>query len=236
MIGDALRLEVERYASRARRTNPLYVRAREGSLRPRHVAAYLAGIHYLLLHTSVHLSLAIARATERGEMELARHYAHKLDEEVGHEVWAERDMERLARTSVEATCPGVHQSVKDMVAYVEDVIHDDPSLYLAYILFMEYVTVILGPEWIELLDSRCGIPRSSMSVVDKHAALDRDHVDEGLIIIDALVGDPKKLPKMREALLGAAKRFDQFCRGTLEDSDGSERFDVDHDIVRVPAA
>lgn len=236
MIGDALRLEVERYASRARRTNALYTRAREGSVLPRHVAAYLTGIHYLILHTPVHLNLAKARAAERGDVELARHYAHKLGEESGHHVWAESDMEHLAETSVDATCSGVHQSVKDMVQYVEAVINEDPSLYLAYILFMEYVTVILGPEWIDLLESRCGVPRASMSVIDNHATLDRGHVDEGLAVIDALVGDPKKLSRMREALIGAAKHFDLFCRGTLEDSDGAERFDVDHDVMRVSAA
>ncbi len=236
MIGDALRLEVERYASRARRTNALYVRAQEGTLEPRHLAAYLTGIHYLVLHTPIHLNLAMALATERGDADLARHYAHKLEEEQGHHAWAENDIERLSRTSLKAPSAGVHPSMTELVAYIETLIHEDPTLYLAYILFAEYLTVILGPEWLELLESRCGIPRTSMSVVDNHATLDQEHVGEGLVVIDALVGDPRKLPRMREALVCATKRFDVFCRGTLELSDVPDRVDITDDVARAPAA
>lgn len=230
MIGDALRLEVERYAARARRTNALYVRAQEGTLGPKHLTAYLTGIHWLVLHTPLHLNVAVARANELGDAALARHYVHKLEEEQGHHAWAENDLERMALAAPRSI--GVHPSMKELVAYIEGLIQDDPTLYLAYILFAEYLTVILGGEWLSILEARCGIPRASMSVIDNHATLDREHVGEGLAVIDSLVADPKKLPRMREALLGSARRFDAFCRGALEDSDAPERLEV----ARAPAA
>jgi hypothetical protein len=114
-----------------------------------------------------------------------------------------------------------------MIAFIERVIDEDPALYLAYILFAEYLVVLLGPQWLELLESRCGIPRTSMTVIGNHAELDREHVAEAFEVIDALVGDPQKLPAMRRVLRDTIACFEAFCRGVIEAADAE---------LRVPAA
>jgi pyrroloquinoline quinone (PQQ) biosynthesis protein C len=78
-------------------------------------------------------------------------------------------------------------------------------------LFAEYLTVLLGPPWLALLEERCGIPQSSMTVIANHAEEDRHHVEEALDEIDALVADPRKLRRMREVLLDSCGHFDRFC-------------------------
>jgi hypothetical protein len=235
MIGDALRAEVEIYAVEMRRFNPLFTKARDGSLTADCVARYLANIHYLIRYTPTYLARARDRALAIGDERLALHYQHKQGEEVGHDTWAERDLERVsvhARTPVERDAvPAMH----GLIAYLARMIDDDPALYLAYILLSEHLTVILGPEWLRLLEERCGIPRTSMTVVGNHAELDQEHVEHALDEIDDLVADPRKLSRLRDALRESCAYFDRFCAEvTAEEND--DACDKRHPEKHVSAA
>jgi hypothetical protein len=109
------------------------------------------------------------------------------------------------------------QSIRDLVTFLATTIDRDPVLYLSYILFAEYLIVLLGPEWLRMLEERCGIPRSSMTVIGNHIELDREHVEEALDQIDALVSDPHKLPSMRAVLLETFAYFDRFCADVTDE-------------------
>ncbi len=219
MIGDALRLEIERYAARMPLDNPLYTRAAAGTLQAEHLVAYLKSVHLLVQHTPIHLHRAEARANALADRPLARHYRAKRGEEQGHDAWAERDLGRVSAQVVRPIATAAHPAMLAMIAFIERVIDEDPALYLSYILFAEYLIVLLGPQWLELLESRCGIPRASMTVIGNHAELDREHVSEAFEVIDALVGDPRKLPAMRRVLRESIAGFETFCRGVIEDAD-----------------
>ena len=211
MIAAALHAELDQFVGRARRHNPLFCKAADGSLSPEHITRYLTNLHFLLLHSPVHLKRAGERARRLGDAPLAKHFDHKLGEETGHEVWAEHDLESVSAQTALPVDREVVPSVHGLVAFIAEIIDEDPLLYLSYILFAEGLTVIVGPEWLQLLEERCGIPRSSMTVVANHAELDREHVQEALDQIDNLVADPRKLPRMRAVLLESMARFDRFC-------------------------
>jgi len=194
-----------------RRSNPLYLRAEGGSLGAGQVAAYLANIHHLLLYTPVYLKRARERAVALQDPSLAEHYAEKFTEETGHDAWAERDIERVSTQASISTRSEVVPSMHELVTFIASIIDEDPALYLSYILFAEQLVVILGPEWLLMLEERCNIPRSSMTVIGNHVELDREHVEQALDTIDDLVGDPRKLPRMRAVLLETMASFDRFC-------------------------
>lgn len=210
MIGNALRIDIEQWVAR-RDEKPLYVHTKAGTLTGDMLARYLASLHYLISHTPIHLTRARERARAAGDEALAAHMQHKFDEEIGHHVWAERDLEELARTGKSTSRGEAMPSAVLLARAVEAAIDEDPCLYLAYIAFVEYVTVMVGPEWMELLHERCGIPRTSVTVIDNHVDLDREHAEEGFAVMDDLVGDPKMLPKMREAMRGFTELFDAYC-------------------------
>lgn len=211
MIGRALRAEIESYAVVVRRSNPLYTGAAGGTLTADHLAFYLKNVHYLIRHTPIYLRRARDRARSNGDERLALHYANKLGEEAGHDEWAAADLERISRTTQMPVAEDVAPSIRELVAWLAIMIDEDPTLYLAYILFTEHLVVVLGMDWLDHLERRCGIPKSSMSVVANHAELDRDHVEEALDRIDDLVGDPTKLPALRGALRTSISFFDRFC-------------------------
>jgi pyrroloquinoline quinone (PQQ) biosynthesis protein C len=231
MIGDALRVEIESYAVEMRRSNPLFTKAQDGTFTADCIGRYLANIHFLISYTPQYLARARDRARELGDERLARHYQVKIGEEVGHDAWAERDIERVSAQARKPVDRGTMPAMVGLVEYLGRMIDDDPTLYLAYILLSEQLTVFLGPEWLTLLHENCGIPRSSMSVIGNHAELDKEHVEHALEEIDDLVGDPRKLPRMRAALRSSLAYFDRFCievTGRIEDDACIEREPAKH--------
>lgn len=236
MIGHALRAEIDRYAVEMRRSNPLFTKAEDGSLTSECIARYLANVHALITYTPTYLARARDRARAAGDDRLADHYQHKRAEEVGHDEWAENDFQRVSVQAVKRVERAAVPAITALIAYLADIIDEDPALYLAYILFTEQLIVLLGPEWLALLEDRCGIPRASMTVIANHAELDKEHVEEALEEIDDLVGDPHKLPRMREALLESISYFDRFCAEVTDMEQYDDARTPRHSPTHVSAA
>jgi hypothetical protein len=215
MIADALREDIEEYSCQAKE-NPAYRMARSGSLGRENVARYVSNILHLLRNTPPCLERAHRRAIERGDVQLAAFFEEKLAEEVGHDRWAEQDLHSFRSSfGIEADAE-MTPSLRSLLAYLEKTIDEDPTLYLAYILFAEYFTVLEGPEWLALLEERCGIPKGFMTAISNHVELDKEHVAEGLDMIDALVTDPSYLDPMRSALRQSIQHFDRFLTEVAE--------------------
>ena len=90
------------------------------------------------------------------------------------------------------------------------------AITAAYILFVEYVTVLLGPEFVRLAEQRCGIPRAALSVIANHVELDVAHVEEGVDAIDDLVEDPADLAPMQAVLKESIVWFDRLCAEVVD--------------------
>jgi hypothetical protein len=223
MISEALRIDIERWASRLGDT-PLFQLARAGRLTQATVTRYIANVTYMVRLTPAHLRRAQAHARALGDEALLRHYEHKFEEEVGHAAWGEADLELLA-SNVAPINTSATPAIQRLAAYIPRVIDEDPALYLCYLAVTEYITALLGPELLSLIEERNGVPRSSMTIIDNHIELDRDHAEEAWGVIDDLVGDPRKIARMRSALAEMIEHFDAFCvelTSTAEKSDESE--------------
>lgn len=238
MISHALRIDIEAWAAR-RGQNPLFVLARNGRLTRRMVTAYIANVTYMIRLTIRHLEKARDSAVAAGDERLAAHFAHKILEERGHDKWGDSDLEALGAGSMGGL---IQPAVVELGEYIDEMVVSDATLYLTYLAFTEYVTALLGPELLDLIEQRCGTPRSSMTVVHNHVELDQDHAEEGFGEIDDLVGDPKKLSPMRKALATIMSHFDALsAQLTVPESaeqlrDGAIETAHDGDGQRVSAA
>jgi hypothetical protein len=211
MISHVLKADIDRYADDLRRSSRLLSLAKAGALTPSMVGRYYAGISYLISHTSSMLGLSRELALEHGSQDLVAYFEQKLREEAGHEKWAESDLEKLDvmfGVSISRVPP---EGAKALLRSIEAGIRAAPYLYLAYILFSEYLTITLGPEWVEALQGACGIPREAQTVNTHHIELDRRHVAEGLAELDALVIDPAQHEPLRKMLQDHMKHFSAFC-------------------------
>lgn len=220
MIADALRQDIERYAYLMPTQNPVYVAAADGALTADHIRYHVQSARELVRHTPPHLARAIERSKAANRTELAEHFADKRAEEVGHDRWGDRDLKRLEERFETREDSSVSPAIRELIAFIERTIDDDPQRYLAYILFAEYLIVLLGPEWLALLEERCGIPASMVSIVGNHAELDREHAHEGFEAIDRLIGDPAMLEPMRDTLRDTIRLFDAFCADVANHAPG----------------
>lgn len=121
------------------------------------------------------------------EGDLLQRYEKYLEEhireEVGHDQWASEDLHNL--NSLYLVLPReVSPSMKLLVSYIEKLIHRDVRLYLPYILFAEYFSVVAVPECAAALERHCTIPKSVVSVFTKHAELDVEHSYHDAELID----------------------------------------------------
>ena len=190
MISKHLIADIESFLSDLRRKNRFFLRLALGEVGPRNVAALLYGTRHLLLHTPIHLQIAVdhTRALSNELPQLLPYFHHHLDEEVGHDQWAVDDMRQLQTISSTSLPERVSPAMLQLVDYTRSLVETDPVLYVPYILFAEYLSVIAVPEVVGLLETRCGIPARVMSVFTKHAELDKEHSKQDCAILDQIVG------------------------------------------------
>ncbi|HEY2408653.1 MAG TPA: hypothetical protein VGI10_21755 [Polyangiaceae bacterium] len=174
------------------------------------MTSYLSNARYLVRNTPRHTEMARRRSQELGRPALAAHFAHKLVEETGHDRWADADLAQMSDLFGSRASERPTAALVELMGYLDQAIQEEPAGYLAYALHAEYFTVLIGPEWVRMLDERCGVPRTAMTVVTKHVTLDQDHVLEGAREIDALVTDPALLPVLQRVLSRAMSYLESF--------------------------
>lgn len=215
-LGESMRAEIQNYYQKARTVSPLLVGAREGHLTPRHVAEFLDNIFYLIQHTNIFLRLARRICLEKGLHQLGEFYSLKIDEEKGHERWAEADIEGLAKQFGAKPLRAVTPGMRKLVDSIRESIERDPTLYLCYIMLAEHFTVLCSPEFLSDLRDKCGIPLASMSVIGNHAELDKDHVLEMVEAIDRLAPEEKYRDLFQQRLKVHMGYHEAFCREIAE--------------------
>lgn len=218
MISDILRADIEEYAAEFRATSPLLRRASRGELTYETVERYLSSIRYVLAYTPLNLTLARAQAESVGHPNLAAYFAHKLGEEAEHVEWAEADLASLSELSGTVGPRRPARAVVELMRRVREAITIDPFLYLPYILFAEYFTVLMGPDWLSALQEHCGVPASTMTAVSQHVELDKHHVEEGCREIDVLVRDQGLEAPLRAMLSSTMRQFGSFCEELCQEA------------------
>lgn len=193
----------------------------DGTLTPEMLSHFLVNIHILVQHTPIHLRLAEKIAGERGLTELKDYFALKFVEESGHDKWAEDDIARLKKQKKDvATSETADSSMKALLNNIEGLIRKDPYLYLPYIFFAEYLTVLYGPKMNKALIEKCGYLPKSMTVVENHAELDKEHVNEWEEVIEDIVDEKV----YREPFLKALESTTKLHREFFESCAAQRRF------------
>jgi hypothetical protein len=193
-------------------SNPLFLAAQRGALRREHVRAYVGGLLVLIQGSIPLLRRAEARAAAIGDDALATHWRHKITEEVGHDRWAESDLQRLSPGGGGRASDAAAGPLRELLAYLEETIDRDPCLFLAYALLTEYLTVLVGGHWLQALERHCGIPQRNVTVIAKHVELDQAHAVEGVIEIDRLRTGRTDPAAMQEVLRTALGYYEAFWR------------------------
>jgi hypothetical protein len=169
--------ETDAFFAHLKANNLFYQRIKSGAIQVNEFASFLRNVSFLTTYTPVHLVLAERVAKERGLSKLAQYFKDKRGEEVEHHRWGDADVEALKKHfKVPDEAIGITQEMKEFIHGNEGLIHRDPFAYFVYILFSEYFTVIAGPECLAAVEKHARIPQDMMTIIGRHAELDRHHV------------------------------------------------------------
>ncbi|RZA25060.1 MAG: hypothetical protein EOP10_08000 [Proteobacteria bacterium] len=207
-----MKRKTEAYAHNFK-TEPFNVQLQEGKLSAKSYANFLFSIEYLIKHTPIHLRLAIEKSIEHPE--LSHYFRHKFAEEQGHDQWAIDDRakleplvnppERMDKKGFARFYPQVSLAMWDYVREIERMIMTDPRIYISYIFYTEYLTVLVADK-MKVGLSMCGFGEEPVEVLTKHAELDVHHTSEGLEAIETF------LPNTFEMLTTVEKQIDTLIK------------------------
>lgn len=189
MLTQLIKKEIERKTSIELKQNPFFVAAEEGRLTLEQMKDYLHNLSYLLEQSDVCIPLAWRRAEQLGSHQLAEFLREKTEEEKGHSAWAADDLASLGE-SRRGDDRSINPHMKKLIANNLEMIMRDPKLYLFYMLFAEYFTVLAAPTFLNNVENKCGIAREHLSALTSHGELDKEHVHEDLEFIDRHIGSP----------------------------------------------
>ena len=205
---EVLREMIERSAEELRQTSALATLVKQGKITPRAIALYLESLRYLFSHSPELLRAAAQRSDELGRAGLGDYFRAKIHEEQGHDNWASSDLARLPTSITAGIRPA--QAVVQLVALQRSTIARDPMCYAAYVLWAEYLTALLGAEWLAAL-AAFGYSREQLSSVAKHLDADREHAPRGFEEIEGLWQAEPSTAVVLEGVEAAAGLFRGFC-------------------------
>lgn len=214
-LSNAMKQRVEQYWDELKKEDYYNQAILSGSASPEMVSHFLVNVRYLVQHTPVHLKKAYDLSISRNLSRLAQFFQQKLEEEQGHDQWADADLAKLERRLKKPPVKtDIHYSMKKLIQHIENTINQDPHLYLAYIFFAEYLCVVCGPEMTSALQNQCGFPPQSLTVVENHAELDKDHVHEWEEVIEEIIDEKvykSKFMSYLEETISLHKEFFASC-------------------------
>lgn len=177
-LAEILMKEIEVFWADVKGRHPLFKTILENKTDPSTIALFIANIEYLVVHTPIHLRKAKKVAENREQKDLAAYLQIKIDEEEGHDVWAKDDLKRLRQKGASDVSRYALPTMEKLIQKLDEMIERDPYEYLAYILYAEYFTVISADECFSSLTSKSDIHPDDVTVISKHAELDKEHVSE----------------------------------------------------------
>ena len=209
MIGNKVRAIIEMETKRVASNNLFFRKAFEGTLSRKHLTAYLYNLEFLFKQTTVNLTYASNCANERGLFDVAIFMDQKKREEEGHDQWARNDLQH-SDLKTDETHYRLKPSLSRIFEFVKELITEDPRLFLSYMCFVEYFTVLVAPSFLDNLENKCGISRAAMTSITNHEELDKDHALEDFNVINNFCNDRIIEKRFFEALTESIKLVDSF--------------------------
>lgn len=203
----ALRSTIEPWAE-ALLQHRLAILARSGRLPARALGFYLVSLRYLFASSQTTLPLASERSSQLANDKLTEFFRRKTREEVGHDHWATEDLTHLPASSTQQLEPA--HNVRALVELQKSSIAKHPLCFVAYILWAEYFSILVGDSWLDALETS-GYVRAQVTAISKHLELDRGHAASVLQEIDEL-DDGTLGPEVLVATVQrACALFEAFC-------------------------
>lgn len=208
LLADALKQQIETWAADLVQNSRLGELTRSGKLPAAGLAMYLVSLRYHLVHSQANLARAAERSRTLGLSEIAQYFDQKAREERGHERWADNDLRQLPESALGDGLLATHMI--ELVALQSTLIDRHPICFVAYVLWAEYGTVLIGDVWLAALE-RSGFARTQVTAVDNHLDNDRLHAAHALRELDRLWNGNPDATTVHTGVTTASRLFTGFC-------------------------
>jgi hypothetical protein len=207
-LSDTIKLSIDSWCARLRRECGLVRVAQQGAFGPRALGLYLESLRYQFVHSQENLVAGAERADALGLPELSEFFRAKVIEERGHDQWAIDDMLQLPRAATAGLRPAAASVA--LVQLQVELVAQHPICMLAYAVWAEYLTALLGAEWLAML-ANSGYQRTQVSAVANHVEADDGHALAGLAALDRFWQGTPATAQILEAVSRAQALFEAFC-------------------------
>lgn len=178
---------IEENSFRLMKENIFLINAEKGALNKAQIICYLYNLSYIFRQNVILLDRAGQRADKMGYSTLARFMFDKSKEERGHDLWANNDLEQLAISVDDRRYCKLLPSAEKIITFDREIIDRNPHLFLGYLTFAEYFTVLVAPSFLMNLEVKCGISRSKVTAIANHQETDQHHVQDDFKFISEII-------------------------------------------------
>ena len=189
LLSQSLKKRVDFYCDQFKLNSILFKMGRERKINFYHAASYVINLEHLFFNNANDIQEAAKHYAH--DQRLAAYFYEKWNEEKGHDGWARADWVRMSKEKNLLSKPHVLTEMLELTSFLRETMLKSPYEYIAYMFAAEYMTPILGPIWMEILDSNLGIKNSQVTALTKHIELDAGHAMEVGEFLDSLRLSPK---------------------------------------------
>lgn len=213
-----LKTLIEDFSATVLKVNPFAVAAKNGTLEESHVVTYLTNLVWIFQQHSAKLLPAIEKARILGQNEVVQFMEEKYAEELDHYQWPQEDLKNRGVMVDAKSDAGVTPSARGLISHIEALVEKDPTLFISYMVLVEYFTVLAAPEFLKNIELNCGITSSQLTAISKHIEADEKHVVDDFEVISLVVHGADQEAEMTSSLKQGMVLVDQFlseCAGVV---------------------
>ncbi len=178
MFSEKLKEMVNEFCDDFIENSKLFELGRRNGITKYHLAAYLKNLEFLFGQNAQDLHRA--SLLYEGKTLISAFFKNKWIEERGHDAWARNDLKKIDASS--AVCA----EMRELTSFLTQTMQTAPHCYLCYLYFAEYMTIILGPIWMDLLHQNLDARKEDVTALTHHIDLDVDHYREVGEFVDQL--------------------------------------------------
>ena len=174
-LGNELQVFIEKYAKDIKERSLMFEKAKNGTLKREQIGLYLFNIYFTLSQAPLRTRTTMKVAEKKGYDDVALFLKGLIEYEKGYDDWAVNDLENFGFDDQLIDSFTIVPAVKEISAFMHEMSQRRPHSYIACHFYSAYLALLIGPEWLNLLQLNCGISMTEVSIMTKYQLFDNEY-------------------------------------------------------------
>ncbi len=174
-LGNELKTFIEKYAETIKDNSSLFEKAKDGTLEREQIGLYLFNLYFILSQAPARTHNAMKIAQKKEFNDVALFLKDLIEYEKGYEDWAVNDLESFGFDEILIDQFYIVPAIKEIAGFMHELAQRRPHSYIACHFYSAYIALLIGPEWLNMLQLNCGISMSEISIMTKYQLFDNEY-------------------------------------------------------------